>query len=82
MRQSYLSLRVRSAALSDAGASLAADLPQRVPAVRDLVLEELAVRQGGQAVSTTLIRDSLVEHLSVGSEDLSLGDIDIADNDR
>ena len=64
-------------ALSDAGRALAADVQQRVPAVRDVILEELAVRQGGGGLNFIDPRP-LVEHLSVGSEDLSLGDLDIA----
>ena len=60
-----------------AARALAADVQQRVPAVRELILEELAVRQGAGGLNFIDPR-LLVEHLLIGSEDLTLGDLDTA----
>lgn len=55
---------------------LADSLPQRVQEVRDIILEELAVRQGSGGLNYIDPRP-LIEYLSVGADQLSLGDIDI-----
>src|SRR5207247_3056763 len=63
--------------MSEAGRALASDLPQRLPRIRNLVLEELAVRQGERGGINYIDPRPLVEYLSVGGDDLSLGEIDI-----
>ena len=63
--------------MSEAGRALASDLPQRLPTIRNLVLEELAVRQGERGGINYIDPRPLVEYLSVGGDDLSLGEIDI-----
>lgn len=55
---------------------LVSSLPQRVQEVRDIILEELAVRQGNGGLNYIDPRP-LIEHLSVGTDELSLGEIDI-----
>jgi hypothetical protein len=55
---------------------MVADLPQRVHEVRNDLLEELAVRQGGGGLNYIDPR-MLIEHLSAASDDTTLGDIDV-----
>ncbi|HRQ58636.1 MAG TPA: hypothetical protein PLN31_14580 [Azoarcus taiwanensis] len=64
-------------ALGDSARAVAADLPQRLQEVRTLILEELAVRQGGGGLNYIDPRP-LIEHLSVPPDDLSLGEIDVS----
>lgn len=52
------------------------DLPNRVREVRDVVLDELAVRQGGAGLNYIDPR-MFIESLSVASDDMTLGDIDV-----
>lgn len=63
------------ATYSQAAQTLAADLPQRVRELRDEVLEELAVRQGGGGLNF-IDPCLLVEHLSRNPSDTTLGEID------
>lgn len=63
--------------VSDAARVLAADLPQRLQGVRDLIFEELAVRQGERGGINFIDPRPLVEHLSAPADDLSLGEVEI-----
>jgi hypothetical protein len=63
--------------LSEAARALAADLPQRLQSVRSVVFDELAVRQGAGGLNFIDPRP-LVEHLSIATDELSLGELDIA----
>lgn len=63
--------------VSDSARALAADLPQRLQGIRDLIFDELAVRQGERGKINYIDPRLLVEHLSAPADDLSLGDLDI-----
>jgi hypothetical protein len=52
------------------------DLPNRVGEVREVVLDELAVRQGGAGLNFIDPR-MIIESLSVASDDMTLGSIDL-----
>lgn len=62
--------------LSEAGRALAADLSQRLPTVRNWIVEELAVRQGDKGGINYIDPRPLIEYLPL-SDDLSLGEIDV-----
>jgi hypothetical protein len=64
--------------LSDAARAVAADLPQRLQTVRNLIFDDLAVRQGERGGVNFIDPRPLIEHLSVTADDLSLGELDIA----
>jgi hypothetical protein len=63
--------------MSEAAKALAKDLPQRLPTIRNLIVDELAVRQGTTGGINYIDPRPLIEHLSIAGEDLSLGEIDI-----
>lgn len=63
--------------LTASSQEIAAGLPQRVQEVRNLVVEQQAVRQGTGGINFIDPRP-FIEHLSAPPEDLSLGEIDAA----
>ena len=64
--------------LSAAINNMSNDLPQRVQAIRKVILDELAVRQGAGGINFIDPRP-IIENLSFNADDVSLGEFDGAD---
>ena len=62
--------------ISTSAKRMSNDLPQRVQDIKKVILEELAVRQGAKGGINYIDPRPMIEYLSFGADDLSLGEFD------